>query len=78
MIETRHRRPKQECIFGLSWTVDASAAYVNSLRNQPRFAPANLDYFSIHNMHRKSSRYPSEEQLTIDASKNASPFQLQT
>jgi hypothetical protein len=30
------------------------------------------------NMHRKSSRYPSEEQLTIDAYKNASPPQLQS
>jgi hypothetical protein len=55
----------------------ASAACV-SLENQLALAPVNYEYISIHNMHRKSSHYPSEEQLTIDASKNASPFQLQT
>jgi hypothetical protein len=56
----------------------ASAACV-SRENQLARAPVNYQYFSLHNMHRESSHFPSEEQrLTIDASKNASLFQLQT
>jgi hypothetical protein len=57
---------------------DASAAWV-SLRNQRALASVVDEYFSIHDLYRKSSHnLPWSMQMTADAFKNASPFLLQT
>jgi hypothetical protein len=95
LIETRHRRPKQECIC-LLWTpLLLTFRYETILALHSQIASVFFSilwvlYFSLpinittllqyldNNMHRKSSRCPSEEQLTIDAYKNASPSQLQS